>query len=272
MPGAFAASISGHSAELRMPRHSTPPWQECFQLAHDKNGELRGAAFAFNNHHWRKDPEPYALILDPNHPHLAESLLDWAESSGMREVETMQGNAYLTDLIQSRGYTRSSDFMVMREKPLASTPHEAVNLRQGYSIRVLDPSEWDRYFEAVHVVFNMMDTHEPFASIRRAPSNVDELHLNMVDEQDQIAAFCSVWLDRENNIAEFEPVGTVPQFQKQGLAAALMTYACNRLREISCPQADVASWSESVGANKLYSAGGFMEQDRLYSWRNNGNP
>jgi ribosomal protein S18 acetylase RimI-like enzyme len=242
-------------------------WQKLFQLMSDENGRLVGAAFAFNNHHWRKDPEPYALILDPDHAPLAEILLDWAEASGMLELEILQGNTFLTDLIQSRGYTRSSDFMVMREKPLANTPHETVNLPPGYSICVLDQAEWDSYFKAVHEVFNMMDTHEAFASIQRAPSNVHTLHLNVVNDQDQIAAFCSVWLDRENNVAEFEPVGTVPQFQKQGLAAALMAHACNRLREMNCQHATVESWSESVGANKLYSAAGFMEQDRLYSWR-----
>jgi ribosomal protein S18 acetylase RimI-like enzyme len=245
-------------------------WQKQFQIVYDENGTVVGTACAFNNHHWRKDPEPYALILDPDHSQLAEPLLDWAEASGMREVEVMQGNTFLTDLLQSRGYIRSSDFMAVREKVLAKT-HETVNLPHGYSIRILEPSEWDCYFEAVHAVFNMMDTHEAFASIQRSPSNVHDLHLNVVNEQNQIAAFCSVWLDRENNIAEFEPVGTLPQFQKQGLAAALMAYACNRLREMDCPQADVASWSESVGANKLYAACGFMEQDQLYSWRNAGN-
>jgi ribosomal protein S18 acetylase RimI-like enzyme len=149
-----------------------------------------------------------------------------------------------------------------------NTPQEAVHLPLGYSISILHPSEWDCYFEAVHAVFRMMDTHEAFASVQHAPSNVDELHLNVVNDQNEIAAFCSVWLDRENNIAEFEPVGTVPEFQKQGLAAALMAYACNRLREMGCPQAHVESWSESAGANKLYSACGFIEQDRLYGWRN----
>lgn len=243
-------------------------WQKQFQLMCDETGKLAATAFAFNNHHWRNDPEPYALILDPDHPQLAEMLLDWAESGGMREVEIMQGNTFLADLIQSRGYTRSSDFMVIREKPLVDTPHESVNLPQGYSIRVLQESEWDHYFEAVHTVFNMMDTHEAFASIQQSPSNVHDLHLNVVNEENQIAAFCSVWLDRDNNVAEFEPVGTLPGFQKQGLAGALMAYACNRLREMGCGQANVASWSESIGANKLYSAGGFMEQDRLYSWRN----
>jgi hypothetical protein len=118
-------------------------WQKQFQLVYDENGRLVGATFAFNNHHWRNDPEPYAFILDPDHPQLAETLLDWAESNGMREVEIIQGNAFLSDLIQSRGYTRSSDFMVIREKPLANTPHETVDLSQGYSIRVLDRSKWD---------------------------------------------------------------------------------------------------------------------------------
>ena len=243
-------------------------WQKQFQLAHDETGKLVGTAFAFNNHHWRNDPEPYALILDPEHPQLAPILLDWAEANGMREIEIIQGNTFLTDLIQSRGYTRSSDSMVMREKPIANTPPETVNLRHGYSIKILHESEWDCYFEAVHTVFNMMDTHEAFASIRQSPSNIQDLHLNVVNEQNQIAAFCSVWLDRYNNVAEFEPVGTLPQFQKRGLATAAMAYACNRLREMGCAQANVESWSESVGANKLYSACGFMERDRLYSWRN----
>ena len=157
--------------------------------------------------------------------------------------------------------------MIVREKVLADTPPEAVNLPPGYSIRVLDRSEWASYFEAVHAVFNRMDTPEAFASIQQAPSNVHGLHLDVVNEQDQIAAFCSVWLDRENNVAEFEPAGTVPQFQKQGLGAALIAHACNCLREMKCPTVKVESWSESIGANRLYSASGLVERDRLYSWK-----
>jgi ribosomal protein S18 acetylase RimI-like enzyme len=245
-----------------------PVWQEHFQLVRDENGSLLGATLAFDNHHWRKNPEPYALVLDPSHPQLADLLLDWAESDGMSEVEIMQGNLFLTGLIQSRDYTPSNDFMFIREKPLIDTPFEPVNLPPGFVVRILDASEWDCDFEAVHAVFNMMDTPEAFASIQRAPSNVHELHLNVVTGQNQIAAFCSVWRDRENNVSEFEPVGTVPQFQKQGLGAALMAHACNRLREMNCPQVNLESWSESLGANKLYSACGFLEQDRLYSWRN----
>ncbi|HEX5808746.1 MAG TPA: GNAT family N-acetyltransferase [Anaerolineales bacterium] len=244
-----------------------PCWQEYFHLLQDDTGTLVGATFGFDNHHWHKNPEPYAIILDPEHPELAETLFEWSEAAGMCEVEIMQGNVFLTDLLQSRGYTVSNDFMVARAKSLVNTPHEIVNLPAGYCIRNLERSDWASYFQAVHAVFNMMDTPEAFASIQQAPSNVHELHLNVLNDQNQIAAFCSVWLDRENNIAEFEPVGTVPQFQKQGLGAALLAHACNRLREMDCPQVNVESWSESIGANKLYSACGLIEQDRLYSWK-----
>ncbi len=242
-------------------------WQEYFQLLHDESGALVGAAFAFDNHHWHKNPEPYALILDPDHAHVAKFLFDWAESSGMFEVEIMEENVFLNDLIQARGYTRSNDFMIVREKVLADTPPEIVILPPGYSIRVLDQSEWTSYFEAVHAVFDVMDPPEAFPSIRQTPSSARGLHLDVVNDQDQIAALCSVWLDRENNIAEFEPVGTVAQFQKQGLGAALLAHACNCLREIGCPKVTVESWSESIGTNKLYSACGLVEQDRLYSWK-----
>lgn len=202
---------------------------------------------------------------------MAERHLEWGESDGMCEVELMQGNIFLTGLIQSHGYTRSDDFMFIREKPLIDTPFEGVSLPPGYFVRILDPLEWNSYFVAVDAVFHMMDTPEAFASIQWAPSNVHELHLNVVTGQDHIAAFCSVWMDHENNVVEFEPVGTVPDFQKQGLGAALMAYACNRLREMHCPTVKVESWSESVGANKLYSAGGFVEQDWLYGWRKGAN-
>lgn len=157
--------------------------------------------------------------------------------------------------------------MIVREKQLAGTPPEPVNLAQGCSISVLNKFEWQNYFCAVHAVFNMMDTVEAFLSIHQAPSNRHELHLNVLTDRNEIAAFCSVWLDRENNVAEFEPVGTVPQFQKRGLGAALPAHACNRLQEMNCPRVKVESWSESVGANKLYSACGLIDKDRIYSWK-----
>jgi ribosomal protein S18 acetylase RimI-like enzyme len=244
-----------------------PDWQQQFNLWCDEHGMLVAAAFAYDNHRLHKNPEPYAFLIDPHHRQLAEQMLDWAESATVPEIEIMQRNTTLNDLVQARGYTCSNDFMTVREKQLSGTPLEPVNLAEGYSIAILNESEWQKYFVAVHAVFNMMDSVEAFSSIQQAPSSIPELHLNVIDDQNQIAAFCSVWMDHENSIAEFEPVGTLPQFQKRGLGAALLAEACNRLRAMDCHRVKVESWSESMGANKLYSACGLIDKDRIYSWK-----
>jgi GNAT superfamily N-acetyltransferase len=242
-------------------------WKQYFRIWQDEHGKVIGAAFAHDRHHWRRNPDPHTLILDFDHPHLIDEMLDWAESGAKPEVAVKGKHLVLNNILERRGYVRSDDSMVYREKPLAETPFEPVNLPDGYHIEVLKHGIWPAYFVAVNAVFKMMDNIDSFRSIQQAPSNVPELHLNILSEQGEIAAFCSVWWDRQNNVAELEPVGTVPRFQKKGLGAALLAHACNRLREMGCPLVTVESWSESVGANKLYEACGLQEVDRVYNWK-----
>lgn len=242
-------------------------WRSYFRTWRTPTGALAGAAFAHNDHRTRHNPNPYALALHPDHLELAETMLAWVESQAAPEVEIREKNTCLVEVVQKRGYTRSNDFMVVREKPLDGAVREEVGLPSGYRIEVLKYSEWVPYFVAVNAVFNMMDSTDAFRSILRAPSCVPELHLNVVTESGEIAAFCSLWLDRENQVAEFEPVGTVPQFQKRGLASALLAHACNRLRQMGIPLVKVESWSESPGANKLYAGSGLLETDRTYTWK-----
>jgi mycothiol synthase len=242
-------------------------WKQYFRIWQDEHGKLIGAAFAHDRHHWRRNPDPHTLILDFDHPHLMDEMLDWAESCAKPEISVKDGHLVLNNILKSRGYARLDDCMICREKPLAGTPLELVNLPDGYHIEVLKHGAWPAYFVAVNAVFNMMDNVDSFRSIQQARSNAPELHLNVVSERGEIAAFCSVWWDRQNNVAEFEPVGTVPRFQKKGLGAALLAHVCNRLRVMGCPLVTVESWSESVGANKLYEACGLQEVDRVYHWK-----
>ncbi len=244
-----------------------PIWQKNFQFWLDENNGIVGAAFAFDNHHFHKNPDPHGIILHPDHLQLAETMLDWMEEHAAPDIEVVEENAYLRDMVAARGYARSDDFMFIRERPLTGTAIEEVKLADDYKIKILKQDDWHPYFNTVNTVFNMMDTVEAFASIQQAPSNIPELHLNVLNKQNEIAAFCSVWKDEGNNLAEFEPVGTLPQFQKQGLASALMNHAMNHLRKMGCSMVKVESWSESEGANKLYSSLGMQEVGRIYSWK-----
>ncbi len=144
---------------------------------------------------------------------------------------------------------------------------EPVALPAGFSIKPIETTK-DRqmYPVAVQSVFNRSATIEQDEFLKQAPSYVPELNLLVWSDQHEIAAFCSAWIDPANHYAEFEPVGTVPSFQKRGLGLALLAYAHNRLRSLGCPLATVQSWNESVGANKLYQAAGLLPVDHQLNW------
>jgi ribosomal protein S18 acetylase RimI-like enzyme len=115
-------------------------------------------------------------------------------------------------------------------------------------------------------VFKRGGTAEQDELLKQAPSYTEDLHLLVWSDQHEVAAFCTLWIDPVNHYAEFEPVGTVPRFQKRGLGSALLAYAHNRLREKRCALATVQSWSASEGANKLYHAAGLLPHDQQLNW------
>jgi ribosomal protein S18 acetylase RimI-like enzyme len=241
-------------------------WQQDMQLW-ESDGNLIGAVF-FGS------PSDAALIGDPAHPDLIEPMLDWAEAHYRAKntdqplmIEALESNVARCDLLKSRGYTLYPGHFIHRGKPLDPAEVEEVNLPPGFSIKPIETEEDRRLYPiAVQSVFKRSATVEQDEFLKDAPSYTPDLHLALWSDQPEIAAFCTVWIDPVNHYAEFEPVGTVPSFQKRGLGAALLAYAHNRLREKGCPLATVQSWSTSEGANKLYQAAGLLPKDQQLNW------
>ena len=94
-----------------------------------------------------------------------------------------------------------------------------------------------------------------------------ELALVVVDDAGAVVSFAEAWLDRDNHIAEFEPVGTIPELQRHGIGSAVMREAENRLRRVGCNLATVHSWSTMEGANRLYASLGYRGVDRQEVWQ-----
>jgi ribosomal protein S18 acetylase RimI-like enzyme len=182
-------------------------------------------------------------------------------------IEAMESNVVRCDLMKVRGYTLYPGYFIHRHKPLDPNEIEPVNLPPGFSIKPLETDEDRRLYPiAVQSVFNRSATVEQDEFLKQALSYVPELNLLVWSDQNEIAAFCTVWIDPVNHTAEFEPVGTAPSFQKRGLGSALLAYGHNRLRQMGCPLATVQSWSTSEGANKLYQAAGLLPKDHQLNW------
>ena len=241
-------------------------WQSDVRLWETGDGMLVGAVF------FESDRDAM-LIGHPDWPDLIEPMLDYAEARYLEKgspeplmIEAMESNVARCDLLKSRGYTLYSGHFIHRHKVLDPNVIEPVNLPPGYSIKLLTRGDLPQYLRAVFAVFGRSGTVESDPYLSQAPSYVPELDLMVMSDQNEVAAFCTVWVDPVNRYAEFEPVGTVPSFQKRGLGSALLAEACNRLRKLGCPLVTVQSWSTSEGANKLYQGAGLLPKDNQLNW------
>lgn len=193
--------------------------------------------------------------------------LDWLEERGASRVEVRAANTELTELLAARGFERDPNGdSTLRAKPLVHD-NPAPNLPADIRVEELDDSTLDDYTEAVRAVFGRTGgAPAEYAIVRRGPSGYADAQLAAVDEHDDVVAFAEAWLDRDNLVAEFEPVGTIPARRGTGIAAALMLEAENRLRHAGCRLATVHSWAESPPANRLYESVGYAPLHRQQVW------
>ena len=249
--------------------HGQRDWQQAIRLWETEAGELAGAVLFANAH-------SAALVCAPDRRELAEAMLTWAEeryshrsgASRALTVEATASNSFLEQLLRARGYAKPQAYYIRREKPLENSHAELVNLPDGFYVKsIKGDAELRAFHKAVEVVFNFQDSVAVYRILQQAPSYVPELDLILLSPEGEIASFCTVWLDRESGLAEFEPVGTMPEYRKQGLGTALLAEASNRLRSAGGRTATVFSWSESTAANKLYAGSGLEGRDEFYGWR-----
>jgi len=244
-------------------------WQHNIRLWEDRNKNLLGAAVF-------RDRDLVKLITFPDHKYLLVPMLDWVEARGHQKalpnqkikIETSEHNPFFEKLLLSQGYEKDPGHYIYREKDLTGGQNELVILPTGFTIQHIDSrDDLEKFHHGTKLVFNFPDNPDIYQILRLAPSFVPELDLILLSPEGQIASFGSIWFDQRLSLAEFEPVGTVPEFRKRGLGSALIAEGCNRLRRLGCRKVSVMSWSESVEANRLYQRTGFLPILKKNYWR-----
>lgn len=244
-------------------------WQQDIRLWEDTQTGLLGAAVF-------RDSDFVKFIVLPKHRDLLTSMLDWVEVRFRQKeikdkhltIETIESNPFLEKLLVSRGYEKDSGYYTFREKDLTTSQNEPVILPPGFAIQhIKTADDLKKFHRGTELVFNFPDNPDVYQILRKAPSFVSELDLIVLSPEGEIASFGSVWFDQKLSLAEFEPVGTVRKFRKLGLGSALIAEACNRLRRLGCQKVTVMSWSESVGANRLYKRTGFLPKVKKNYWK-----
>jgi GNAT superfamily N-acetyltransferase len=126
--------------------------------------------------------------------------------------------------------------------------------RSWASWRGFHPDERDEAYEG----------WEWYHNIQRCPLYRRDLDIVAVASGDEIASFCTLWYDDVTRSACIEPVATVPEHLRRGLARATITEGLRRLRRMGATRAFVSGFSPA--ANALYASVLSSEHDRSEQW------
>jgi len=208
-------------------------------------------------------------------------LFVWAEEQmsrlvgeqGGADLRTMWVSEHDHDLIahlEGRGFTCSDYHLVYLQQPLNEEISKP-DLPHGYCLRpVAGEQELEQRALVSHAAFGsskpIADYIERYLRFMRSPVYKAEWDLVAVAPSGEFAAFCVGWLDEENQLGYFEPVGTHPNFRRRGLAVAVLREGLCRMQVRGLLTASVCVESDNPPAQKLYEALGFRKIHRLLTY------
>jgi ribosomal protein S18 acetylase RimI-like enzyme len=147
------------------------------------------------------------------------------------------------------------DRIVVRDLPTALPP---TRLPPGFRIRRATPDDCAGLADARNAVFDGNWTPESYRDAVMQKPGYDPAHEQLIVAPDgRIAAFAVLRLDSLNRVGQFEPVGTHPDFQRRGLARALLQHGLIVMQQHGMRSAFISYNAENQAAHQLYQRLGF---------------
>jgi mycothiol synthase len=148
-------------------------------------------------------------------------------------------------------------------------PHAPV--AEGYTIRCLgDESELPARSWASWRGFHPNEPDEKYQgwewyhNIQRCPLYRRDLDMLAAAPDGTIASFATFWYDDATRTVYIEPVATVPEHQRKGLARAVITEGLRRVQRLGAVRAFVGGYEP--GPDALYSSTLSPACDQLEQW------
>jgi ribosomal protein S18 acetylase RimI-like enzyme len=229
------------------------------------NAEEQGDA------HLQVHPEFRTPELEREMLEIAEARLATERADG--RVLTVWADAEDTlrlELLRDRGYARGrwTEYQWRRD---LNEPIPAAPVPSGYTVRSLgDVDELPARSWASWRGFHPNAPDEDYEgwewyhNIQRCPLYRRDLDIVAAPPGGEIASFCTLWYDDATRSACIEPVATVPEHQRRGLARATITEGLRRVRRMGATRVFVSGFGP--GANALYASVLSNAHDRSEQW------
>jgi mycothiol synthase len=169
----------------------------------------------------------------------------------------------LTDL----GFEHFRNWEHVRERDLRGVITEA-GPSDGFLLRSVRMEDADQLASARNHSFNEDWTGAQYRSAVMEKPGYDPSREIVAEAADgRIAAFAVYWVDERNKTGHFEPVGTHGDFQRRGLARAVMLHAMREMQELGITLATVNHLAGNLPARRLYESIGFEKRYETLGFR-----
>ncbi|MGO4949158.1 GNAT family N-acetyltransferase [Paenibacillus sp. DRB1-1] len=209
-------------------------------------------------------------------------LIDYAEmklalhNEGVTTIDLIvnEDGEQLKELLKKRSYILQNG---KETTSYMNVPHDVkVELPKGF--RISDANEvgdFEKgfahgrafgYFKGDYPDHNVAE--RCYISLRNAPDYIPELDVVILDQNNEVASFTTLWYDELNKIGILEPVGTIPKYRKMGLGKAVIYEAIKRVKDKGVERIFVGSdqpFYLSIGFSLAYSKEVWQKRTSLFN-------
>jgi mycothiol synthase len=219
------------------------------------------------------DSARFDAFLHPDYrgSDLEREIVNWADTTVGRSVKTVSANVYAGDktrlqILLEMGFEKDATYLCITQRSLLDQI-DAPAIPDGYVIR---PSTGVNEAAALQQLHQVIWEWQPERSYRDEvmlkPGYNYKQELLALTSDGVPAAHTIYWCDSINKLGYFEPVGTHPDFQRKGLARALMNHAMRLMREHSMERVRVCFNFQNEVAKNLYTSLGFQQIGSITSY------
>jgi ribosomal protein S18 acetylase RimI-like enzyme len=216
-------------------------------------------------------------------PHLRAStqhgeMIDWTEAhlldllheehpEKLRVMWVWEDDEDFQTMLAYRNFAPSGDGMRYMVQPLAGKL-PSPSLPPGYSIRPMrGEADLPARVEAHRGAFDPSRmTEETYRTVIGSGQYDARADMIVTAPDGRVASFALGWLDRENCIGAFEPVGTHPEFQRQGLGKAAILGGLNQMQALGMTESIVYVEERNPAGIALYASAGFRTAKRILDY------
>jgi len=214
-----------------------------------------------------------AYQVHPDHAGLVDDVIDWYDATAAnldRTVLACAGDEFALRRWAAHGYATdpaalgdTGSWTQLNERDL--TEVEQPVLPAGFRFRTAEEVGPAAAVQA-HVDAWAPSTYsaEAYQGVRQTATYRGDLHILVQAPDGTMACSTIMWLDEVNKTAEFEPVGTHPDYRRRGLGRAMLLHGMQLARAAGATHMTVACLGAPghPKARGLYYSVGFRELTR----------